>query len=105
MPRSASAACAVSRPCKIENNVALDAHHFRTWVERYVYLEGADHALVDSQDDPVNIAASGSEKTYRFANRYKDAKVEEISRRQAVQPVHASGLRAGVPHRRDVQDR
>ena len=63
--------------CKIENNVALDAHHFRTWVERYVYLEGADHALVDSQDDPVNIAASGSEKTYRFANRYKDAKVEK----------------------------
>lgn len=44
--------------CKIENNVALDAHHFRTWVERYVYLEGADHALVDSQADPVNIAAS-----------------------------------------------
>jgi tetrathionate reductase subunit B len=63
--------------CKTENNVALDAHHFRTWVERYVYLEGEDKAHIDSQADPVNIAASGSEKTYRFANRYKDAKVEK----------------------------
>jgi ferredoxin len=26
--------------CKAENGVARDAHHFRTWVERYVYLEG-----------------------------------------------------------------
>src|SRR5450759_852432 len=24
--------------CKEENGVAKDAHHFRTWVERYVYL-------------------------------------------------------------------
>ena len=39
-----------------------DAHHFRTWVERYVYLEGEDKARIDSQQDPVNIAASGSEK-------------------------------------------
>jgi len=54
-----------------------DAHHFRTWVERYVYLEGEDKARIDSQQDPVNIAASGSEKTFRFADRYKDAKVEK----------------------------
>ena len=26
--------------CKKENNVPPDPHHFRTWVERYVYLEG-----------------------------------------------------------------
>ena len=26
--------------CKAENEVPGDAHHFRTWVERYVYLEG-----------------------------------------------------------------
>ena len=26
--------------CKTENNVPPDAHHFRTWVERYVYLGG-----------------------------------------------------------------
>ena len=32
---------------------------------------------IDSQQDPVNIAASGSEKEYRFANRYKDAKVDK----------------------------
>jgi ferredoxin len=25
--------------CKKENDVLGDAHHFRTWVERYVYLE------------------------------------------------------------------
>jgi len=64
--------------CKIENDVVMkDAHHFRTWVERYVYLEGDDKARIDSQQDPVNIAASGSEKTFRFADRYKDAKIEK----------------------------
>ena len=63
--------------CKRENDVPRDAHHFRTWVERYVYLEGEDEAKVDSQQDPVNIEASGSEAVYRFANRYKDAKVEK----------------------------
>jgi Fe-S-cluster-containing dehydrogenase component len=63
--------------CKAENGVALDAHHFRTWVERYVYLEGEEKARVDSHSDPDNIAASGSEKEYRFDNRYKDAKVEK----------------------------
>src|SRR3974390_2627267 len=45
--------------CKTENHVPPDAHHFRTWVERYVYLEGEDTAHIDSQSDPVNIAASG----------------------------------------------
>jgi Fe-S-cluster-containing dehydrogenase component len=63
--------------CKRENNVPGDTHHFRTWVERYVYLEGEDKARIDSHHDPVNIAASGSEREYRFANRYKDAKVEK----------------------------
>jgi tetrathionate reductase subunit B len=63
--------------CKAENDVTQDAHHFRTWVERYVYLEGDTKARIDSQQDPVNIEASGSEKEYRFANRYKDAKVEK----------------------------
>ena len=63
--------------CKRENNVPRDAHHFRTWVERYVYLEGETRARVDSHHDPVNIQASGSEREYRFANRYKDAKVEK----------------------------
>lgn len=61
--------------CKIENGVLPTAHHFRTWVERYVYLEGDKHARVDSQSDPQNIAASGSEKAYRFDNRYQDKKV------------------------------
>jgi tetrathionate reductase subunit B len=63
--------------CKEENDVARDAHHFRTWVERYVYLEGEDKARVDSHADPQNIAASGSEGKYRFDNRYKDASVEK----------------------------
>ncbi|MEK7737782.1 MAG: 4Fe-4S dicluster domain-containing protein, partial [Pseudomonadota bacterium] len=63
--------------CKVENNVPIDASHFRTWVERYVTLEGEDKARIDSQHDPVNIEASGAEGKYRFANRYKDAKVEK----------------------------
>lgn len=63
--------------CKTENGVAQDAHHFRTWVERYVYLEGEERARVDSHSDPDNIAASGSEKQYRFDNRYRDKKVEK----------------------------
>ena len=54
-----------------------DAHHFRTWVERYVYLEGEDKPAHRQPHDPVNIEASGSEQEYRFANRYKDAKVEK----------------------------
>ena len=63
--------------CKRENDVPLTAHHFRTWVERVVYLEGEDQPRIDSQQDPVNIAASGSEGEYRFANRYEGAKVEK----------------------------
>jgi Fe-S-cluster-containing dehydrogenase component len=63
--------------CKVENDVPGNAHQFRTWVERYVYLEGEDQPRIDSHQDPVNIAASGSEKEYRFANRYKGAKVEK----------------------------
>jgi Fe-S-cluster-containing dehydrogenase component len=63
--------------CKRENKVPGNAHQFRTWVERYVYLEGESHVRIDSQQDPVNIEASGSQKEYRFANRYKDAKVEK----------------------------
>lgn len=63
--------------CKAENNVPTGAHHFNTWVERYVYLEGETKARVDSQADPQNIAASGSEKEFRFDNRYRDAKVEK----------------------------
>jgi Fe-S-cluster-containing dehydrogenase component len=63
--------------CKRENDVPGDAHHFNTWVERYVYLEGEAKARIDSHHDPVNIAASGSEREYRFANRYQDAKVEK----------------------------
>ncbi len=63
--------------CKRENNVPPDAHHFRTWVERYATLEGEDKARIDSQADPVNIEASGAEGQFRFANRYKDATVEK----------------------------
>lgn len=63
--------------CKRENNVSIDPHHFRTWVERYVLLEGEENARIDSQHDPVNIAASTAEGEYRFANRYKDANVEK----------------------------
>jgi len=63
--------------CKRENNVSPDAHHFRTWVERYVTLEGEEKARIDSQADPINIEASGTEGQYRFANRYKDEKVEK----------------------------
>ncbi|HEU4922106.1 MAG TPA: 4Fe-4S binding protein, partial [Burkholderiales bacterium] len=34
--------------CKVENEVPLTAHHFRTWVERYVYLEGENRPRIDS---------------------------------------------------------
>ena len=42
MPRNASAACAASRRARRKTRSPADAHHFRTWVERYVYLEGED---------------------------------------------------------------
>ena len=41
--------------CKAENDVIGDAQHFRTWVERYVYLEGEDKARVDSHADPASL--------------------------------------------------
>jgi Fe-S-cluster-containing dehydrogenase component len=63
--------------CKVENGTNPDAHHFRTWVERYVYLEGEERARVDSQADPQNIAVAGADGKYRFDNRYKDEKVDK----------------------------
>src|SRR5450755_4422924 len=33
--------------CKVENKVPLNSQDFRTWVERYVYLEGEDKPRVD----------------------------------------------------------
>ena len=61
--------------CKVENNVPFNPHDFRTWVERYVYLEGENKPHIDSQSDPVNIAAAGSSHDYRFSDRYRNAKV------------------------------
>jgi len=61
--------------CKIENDVVRDPNHFRTWVERYVYLEGETRPRIDSQSDPQNIAVSGSSGDYRFDDRYRSAKV------------------------------
>ena len=63
--------------CKVENKVPFNAQNFRTWVERYVYLEGEDKPRVDSQSDPVNIAAADSPQDYRFSNRYRDQKVKK----------------------------
>ncbi len=63
--------------CKIENGVARDANHFRTWVERYAYLDGEEKPRIDTQADPANIAASGSQAHYRFDNRYKEANVRQ----------------------------
>lgn len=63
--------------CKIENDVVLDPNHFRTWVERYVYLEGEREPRIDSQSDPRDIAAAGSGGEYRFDDRYRDAKVDQ----------------------------
>ncbi len=64
--------------CKTENSVPMDPNHFRTWVERYVYLEGEAEPRVDSQSDAGNIAASsGSVEAYRFDNRDDGKKVEK----------------------------
>lgn len=65
--------------CKRENHLPLDPHHFRTWVERYVILEGEEHARIDSHSDPGNIAAAAADDDYRFDNRYADleGKVEK----------------------------
>ena len=61
--------------CKAENDVPWDHHHFRTWVERYVYLEDEEKPRIDSHSDPQNIAAAASPTDYRFDNRYQDQKV------------------------------
>lgn len=65
--------------CKVENGVPMDPHHFRTWVERYTYLEGEEKLLVDSQSDPSDIAASDERAVdpYRFDDRYHDKKIDK----------------------------
>jgi Fe-S-cluster-containing dehydrogenase component len=39
--------------CKAENNVPRDAHHFRTWVERYV-IHDDDEVVVDSPNGGID---------------------------------------------------
>lgn len=39
--------------CKAENNVPRDAHHFRTWVERYV-IQADGETLVDSPNGGID---------------------------------------------------
>lgn len=63
--------------CKAENSVQEDANHHRTWVERYVYLEGESEAVIDTPADPRNVENVGSEVHFRFDNRYKDEKVDK----------------------------
>src|SRR5665811_1454825 len=41
--------------CKTENDVPHNAHQFRTWVERYVHLNGEDHVRIDTQPQ-INVA-------------------------------------------------
>lgn len=63
--------------CKAENSVQEDANHHRTWVERYVYLEGESEAIVDTPADPKNVENVGSEVHFRFDNRYQNEKVDK----------------------------
>jgi len=63
--------------CKAENNVPEDAHHFRTWVERYVYTDGERTPHIDSHNEVANIVVSGSESEYRFANVNTGADVDK----------------------------
>lgn len=58
------------RACKAENDVPLEAGHFRTWVERYqVSSDDLDHPQVDSPNGgydgfPSGEAADGNVKTF-----------------------------------------
>ena len=89
-PRSASAACAASRRASGKMTSPSDAHHFRTWVERYVYLEGEDKPHIDSQHDPVNIEASGSEARVSLRQSVQGRQGGKgVLRAQAVQSLHA----------------
>jgi len=58
--------------CKMENSVQMDRNHTRTWVERYAYLEGSNHTLVDSIHDIKNVVPGTKETRFKFDNRYKD---------------------------------
>ncbi|MDA8095111.1 MAG: 4Fe-4S dicluster domain-containing protein [Betaproteobacteria bacterium] len=63
--------------CKIENDVPFNPYNTRTWVERYVYLDGEKEPHVDSIDDPRDIAAAGTRMNYRFADLYEGQKVDQ----------------------------
>ena len=89
--------------CKRENDVSMDPHHFRTWVERYVTLQGEDNARIDSQADPVNIAASTAEGEYSFRQPVPGCECRKsLLRAEAVQPLYASCLCAGLPDWRNI---
>lgn len=62
--------------CKMENSVQMDRNHTRTWVERYAYLEGSNHALVDSIQDIKNNVPGSQETRFKFDDRYKDGMYE-----------------------------
>ena len=65
--------------CKNENSVPKDTHHFRTWVERYAYLNGSDEPVVDSQSNPDVRSDSSGNPTYpyRFPDRYQNQVVDK----------------------------
>jgi Fe-S-cluster-containing dehydrogenase component len=77
------ARCVVA--CKAENDVPADAHHFNTWVERYVVrTSGA------VQVDSPNGGLSGFRRS-----RMKDLSCARF-RAQALQPLRESTVRAGL---------
>jgi len=73
--------------CKRENDVPGNAHQFRTWVERYVYLEGEEHVRIDSQQDPVNIEASGSQIATRMRRSTRPSSFPSCATSAPIRPA------------------
>ena len=106
MPSSASAACAATRRARRKTRSPATLITSAPGSSATSMLEGEDKPHIDSQADPVNIAAAGSEGNISIRQSLQGREGGKgVLRAQAVQPLHASGLRASVPDRRDIQDR
>ena len=77
MQPNASAACAASRPASARTTSPPTRTISAPGSSAMSTSKARRTRASTARADPVNIAASGSEGEYRFANRYKDAKVEK----------------------------
>ena len=83
------------RACKAENDVPDEPSYFRTWVERY-HVPPPTSSIRTSTPPTAGYDGFPAPTTRRTG--------QELLRPEAVQPLRALAVRAGVPGRRDLRE-